>query len=133
MKKIALSDNHKRVLESSIYLIEKLSLELEQELNGSNNKIMNNVINDEDEKKIYHINLLIQEIKAEINFITIKYNLKPVSHNLSQFIDSRKAKMWEILCDTKPEKLKGWGNFPKKYSKELDSDVDKLLKLVESI
>ncbi len=133
MEKITLSDNHKRVLESSIYLIEKLSLELEQELNDSNNKIMNNVINDEDEKKNYHINLLIQGIKAEINLITIKYNLKPVSHNLSQFVNSRKAKMWEILCDTKSEKLKGWGNFPKKYSKELDSDVDKLLKLVESI
>lgn len=51
MEKITLSDNHKRVLESSIYLIEKLSLELEQELNDSSNKIMNNVIKDEDKKK----------------------------------------------------------------------------------
>jgi hypothetical protein len=35
--------------------------------------------------------------------------------------------MWEILCDSKAKKLKGFGDFRQKLIKENDRDIDELM------
>lgn len=134
MKKIPLSDNHKRALFASVFLVEKLVTELEHELSLSNEKVMEKIIIEEEEEEIsQHIIFVIREIKSYISFMADKYDLQPSFYDLSQIINSRKSKMWEILCDTKSAKMKSRGEFPKEYAQEFDEDIDQLLKLTESI
>lgn len=134
MNKITLSDNHKRALGSTMFIVEKLLLELELELNSSDKKVMGKIIcEEEDAEKLQHMISVIQEIKSYIKYLADKYSLLPSYYNLSQVVNSRKSKMWEVLCDTKSTKMKGRGVFPNEYAQEFDTDIDKLLILIECI
>jgi hypothetical protein len=133
MEKIVLPENHKRAVASSMCLIEKLVDELENELLHSKEKVMTKIMDENKTIDLQHYTLVIQEIKSHVRFMADKYNLSPSYFNLSQVINSRKSKMWEVLCDTKSAKMKGRGKFPKEYVQEFDSDIENLLKLTESI
>lgn len=125
-----LSDNHRRAVSASMYLIEKIVGELENELLGSGEKVMTKIPGTSDMK---HYEVIVKEIKSYICYMHDKYDLRPFSFSLSQVVNSRKSKMWEVLCDTKSEKLNNRGKFPSEYAKEFDADIDKLLKLTESL
>lgn len=116
-----------------MYLIEKLIDELENELLQFNEKIMKNIVNENETIDLQHYTLIFQEIKSYLRLMVDKYNLPPSHFNLAQVINSRKSKMWEVLCNTKTKQLKGFGEFPIEYAQEFDSDIDNLLKLTESI
>jgi len=134
MEKNVFPENHKRALASSLTLIEKLVDELENELLHSKEKVMTKIIVNEEEKIDWqHYEIVIQEIKSYIRNMAAKYNLGPSNFSLSQVINSRKSKMWEVLCDTKSAKMKGLGEFPNDFALEFDNDIDKLLKLIENI
>ena len=45
----------------------------------------------------------------------------------------KKTKIWEILCDIKPKKQKGFGEFPKELTKEYDSNIDEFLAIIDKI
>ncbi len=53
--------------------------------------------------------------------------------HIDRIIDAKKTSMWIILCDTTSKGLKGYGEFPKEYAQEFDSDIDKLQKLIANI
>ena len=82
---------------------------------------------------LQHYIEIFREIKIQIRYLSDKYELRSTHFNLSQVINSKKAKMWEVLCDSKSMKLKGFGQFPPEYVLEFDSDIEKLLKLTERI
>ena len=133
MEKIGLSDNHKRAIFSAMFLIEKLTIELENELLHYHQKIMSTITDLDETVDLQHYATIIEEIKTKVRYMADKYNLKPTSYDLGQIINSRKSKMWEILCDTKSSKLKSRGEFPPEYALEFDADIENLLKLTELI
>ena len=53
--------------------------------------------------------------------------------SLQRIIDVKKTKIWEILCDSKAKKLKGFGEFPQKLIKEYDNDIDELMSTADKI
>jgi len=128
-----LSDNHKRSVSSSMYLVEKLIDEIEYELHHYHGKVMTTINDGTESTDLQNFALLVQEIKSYIAFMADKYNLQPTQFNVSQFINSRKSKIWEILSNSKSRSLKGFGEFPPEYAQEFDSDIEKLLKLTERI
>ena len=132
MKRITLSENHSRALRASVYVVEKLITELEQELTCADDRTMEKIITDDDETMKRMISV-IQEIKSYIRYMAEKYALHPSSYSLSQIVNSRKTKIWEVLCDTKSAKMRSRGVFPKEYAQEFDADIEGLLKLTESI
>lgn len=73
---------------------------------------------------------LIRKIKAHIAYLAGKYDLQSSEFHLDRMIESRKASMWVILCDTTSSKLKGYGEFPDEYSGEFDADMGKLQELI---
>jgi hypothetical protein len=52
---------------------------------------------------------------------------------LSKIISFRKARMWETITDTTSRKLKGYSKFPIELAEEFDRDINKLLKLIETL
>ncbi len=133
MEKIPLSANHKRSVTSSLYIIENLVDEIENKLIHSQEKSLTEITMNNKSENIRHYLIVIRKIKSDISFLKDKYNLQPYRFTFSQIINSRKSKIWEVLCDTKSDKLKRGGDFPQKYAQEFDSDMDKLLELTESI
>jgi hypothetical protein len=55
------------------------------------------------------------------------------TQSLQRIIDVKKTKIWEILCDSKAKKLKGFGDFPQKMVKEYDRDIDELMAIADKI
>jgi len=133
MKKINLSDNHRRSVSASIYMVERIVTELEQEIMSATNLVMSKVIRGEDEPDLQHYALVISQIKSQVHDLFTKYNLHPTEVYLYQVINSKKSAMWEILCDTTSRRLKGYGEFPKEITEEFDKDIDALQKLIASI
>ena len=55
------------------------------------------------------------------------------THILQRIIDVKKTKIWEILCDSKATKLKGYGDFPHRLIREYDIDIDELMAIADKI
>ncbi|HUW07958.1 MAG TPA: hypothetical protein VMW01_17090 [Williamwhitmania sp.] len=133
MSKIPLSANHRRSISSSLLLVEKYVNEIEQVLSNPSKLTMYRIVNNVDEQRISNCMLIAKEIKAYIGELAKKYTLAPTEVDIQRVISSKKAAMWEILCDTNSSRLKGFGLFPVEIADEFDSDIERLQKMVEEI
>ncbi len=133
MSKIQLSENHRRKISVTMHLIEKLAVELENNINYDTELRMLNLVNDIPDEQKSHYRDIVTMIKKHITYMADKYDLEQNQQVQSRLVMSRKAKMWEILCDSKSRRMRGYGKFPEKHSKEYDADIDELMKLIEGI
>jgi hypothetical protein len=133
MDKIVLSENHRRSVSSSIHIIEKMVLDIERVISNPDNGTLIRTINDMPDIDEAHFSSAIRNIKAEIKYLSEKYNLKAEEIKMSRVIASRKSKMWETVFDTTSRKLKGYKEFPKETASEFDADINKLKDLINLI
>jgi hypothetical protein len=133
MNKIALSENHRRSVSSSIHIIEKMLIEIENVMAHPDNGQMIKTINDMPDMDKTHFKSALSNIKTEIKYISEKYSLKPEEIKMSRLINSRKAKMWETVTDTNSRKLKGFKEFPKELAEEFDRDIARLKATIDAL
>ena len=133
MNKIVLSENHRRSISSSMQIIEKMMMDIERIVLNPPEGMMLKTINDIPDLKTNHFISVLKEMKIQISSLVIKYNLKTEEVKKSRIINSRKAKMWETITDTNSRKLKGYSKFPVEFAEEFDKDINKLLKLIETL
>jgi hypothetical protein len=132
-KKIHLSENHTRSLSSSLIVVEKSLLELEDMLQKQSNSCCNVLLKDVDEVTIESNISAIKEAKSFICELAEKYETSKERLSIQRVINAKRAKIWEILTDTLSRKIKGYGTFPKKYADEYDSDITKLIDITNKI
>ena len=132
-KKIHLSENHTRSLSSSLIVVEKSLLELEDMLLKQSNSCCNVLLKDVDDVTIESNISAIKEAKDYICELADKYGTSKEKLSLQRVINAKRTKMWEILADTLSRKIKGYGTFPKKYVDEYDSDINKLIEITNRI
>jgi hypothetical protein len=133
MEKIILSENHRRSVASSLFIIEELLYEIENVLSNPSNGYflkLNNDISDQKRKEYYNI---INETRQIIRHLAVKYELSVKTFTISRFIESRKMKMWEVISDTMSKRLKGYGEFPAEYAYEFDNDINRLQKIINNL
>lgn len=128
-----LSENHTRSLSSSLTVVEKSLLELENMLIKQNNSCCNVLMNDVDDKTIETNISVIQEAKSYICELTEKYGTSKDKSSLQRVINAKRTKIWEILSETLSRNMRGYGTFPKKYAEEFDADITKLIELTNRI
>jgi hypothetical protein len=133
MERINLSDNHRRSLSSAIYLVEKITVEIENELCNPIDLVMTKIASDKTDAELERIQTVLVEIKAYIEYMAIKYNLKSKNLDLNNVLRAQKSKMWEILCDSTSKGLRGYGKFPDEFAAEFDKDIDDLQDLIKKI
>ena len=133
MAKIDLPENHKRSISSSLYLVEQLADEIRDALNGEGKKVMSSLKRDESEKDKSEILDTLTLISEKLKILDEKYILNKQNLVQSRVITSRKTKMWEVLSNTKPKHLKGFGEFPEELRSEFEADLEDLLNLVEKL
>ena len=132
MEKIGLSENHKRSISASMYLVERIADDLERKLAIPSELVMSKIVKNKD-ADLQHCMSVLKEIKSHVGLLAAKYSLRTSEVSLTQIINSSKSAMWEILCDTTSQRLKGYGRFPKEYAAEFDADIDALQNLISKI
>jgi hypothetical protein len=132
-KKINLSENHTRSLSSSLIVVEKSLLELENMLSKQTDSRCNGFVRDIDDKTLANNIASIQEAKKYICELAEKYGTSKENLNLQRVINVKRTRIWEILTDTLSRKIKGYGTFSKKYTEEYDSDINRLIEITNRI
>ena len=132
-KKIYLSENHTRSLSSSLIVVEKSLLELEDMLLKQTDSCCNVLVKDIDDEALANNVASIQEAKKCICELAEKYGTSAEKMSLQRVINAKRTKMWEILTDTLSKKIKGYGTFPKKHADEYDSDINGLINIIDNI
>ena len=130
MSPVKLPPNHLRSVSASIYLVEKTIDELEHMLTRSREHSTYKTINDIDESKKAELLETIMQARKLIAEIMYKYRLNREVTYMSRFLNARKSRMWEILCDTTSKRMKGYGHLPEETASELDRDINKLADLI---
>jgi len=132
-KKIYLPENNTRVLSSSLMLVEKSLMEMEELFLKKNSACCYEVLNDVDNDTILYNISIIREARNEICKLAEKYNTSKEKQSLQRIIDAKRTRIWEMLNNTLSRKIKGYGTFPKKYVDEYDSDIGKLIEITNRI
>jgi len=130
MKKIPLSILN--AITSSFTIIEELVCEMEVVFKDES-KIFSKVEKKINVEKMKKIKENIKEIKEILKNIKGELNLKEEKVTDKAIINSRCAKIWEILNDMKGDKLKKYGNIPEEVKKCLEPVIERILKLVNEI
>lgn len=132
-KKIQLPENNKRVLSSSLMLVEKSLMEMEELFLKKNDACCYEVLDDIDNDTILYNISIIREARNEICKLADKYSTSKEKQSLQRIIDAKRTKIWENLMNTLSRKIRGYGTFPKKYVDEYDSDIGKLIEITNRI
>jgi len=133
MKKIQLPPNQYRHLASVLRIIERGLDEIERNVlhPGAGITIKNE--QDLNTEKLKSISNIIIMGKRQISHLAEKYQIHSENLVTSRFLNSRKAKMWEVLADSLTRKQKGYGTFHEEYREEFDQDIMALDHLLEKL
>jgi len=107
--------------------------ELETLLNVEKNLVTQTIKRDISEDKKFAVLEVMGEIKQEIKRLSEQYDLKKQVITESHFLDSRKAKAWEILHNSSTSRMNAFGTFPEEYKESYDADIMHLLALVSRL
>ncbi len=133
VKKTILSENQLRSFTSTLMVVEKYLIELEESAKNTFNGCCFEINNDVDIETLKKNGILIIEAHKLICKLTAKYGVIKKIQSLKRIIDTLQTKMWEVLQDSKSKKIKGFGDFPKEIAKEYDEDIDKLMMIISKI
>ncbi len=132
-EKIRLPRNHVRSLSSSLIVVEKSLIELEEILLRETESCCSLIVRDVDGETLKRNLDLINEAKAKISALADKYGVVSERLSLKRVIRAKRTRMWEILTDTQSGRMKGYGTFPEKYATQFDSDIKELLEITDKI
>ena len=130
---VKLPKNHLRSVSVSMYLVEKSIDEYEELLKEKKGGVTYEIVNDIDEQEIKSDLEVISGVRKMISKMSEKYGLNRDITYLSRIRNSKKSKMWEILCDTNSKRLKGFGELPNDIGEEVDRDINSIIELVERL
>lgn len=133
LTKTALTENHRRSLTSGLMIVEQMLVEIEDYLRAMKKYCCFEVDDDIDtDDRNYNLET-INTARDQICKLAEKYNTTKHHQSLSRVINAKKTKIWEVLCDIKSKKQKGFGEFPKEMVKEYDKDIEQLMSLTDRI
>lgn len=132
-KKIILGENHRRSLTSSLTIVEQLLIEIEDSLINKPKVCCNELVNDVSNENIIHDLEVINAAREQICNLAAKYSINRRKQSLQRVLDAKKTKIWEVLCNSKAKRQRGFGEFPKELVQEYDNDIDSLLTIAERI
>jgi len=132
-RKISLQENHRRSLTSTLMIVEQLLIDVEDLMTNQYKTCCYEITKDIDNEIINQNLEVIKDARNQICNLADKYSTDMHTQSMKRIIDVKKTKMWEILCDSKAKKLKGFGDFPQKLIKEYDRDIDELMATADKI
>ncbi len=132
-KKIKLPYNHTRAISSSLRIVERSLMELEELLLHQTSTCSTEIFKDVDDDTIAGNLTAIHEAREHICELSEKYGASKEKLNLQRIIDAKRTEIWAILTESLSERVKGYGRFPEKYADEYDSDIRKLIDITNKL
>jgi predicted secreted Zn-dependent protease len=132
-EKIKLSETHRRVLSVVLKLVERGLDEMWETLNYPHSGTTYGILTDLESHEISRNNRGISRAKELVKELFKKYNLRQDFHSQCAIINAKKANLWSILEDTYSKKLGRYGEFDRNHAAEFDSEIKRLIDLIESI
>ncbi len=133
MKHIQLPENQHRSFSTTIFLLEKLSHEIEDVLTETHDNKMVALNKDVDYNNKREILNAVSELKIALLNLSEKYGLTKQTLSQAQIVNSRKSKMWEILNNSTSRSMRGFGIFPENLVEEFDNDIENLLQIIKKM
>jgi len=128
-----LPENYFRSISSKMYLIEKSIIETEDLLLRKSNGSCFEIVDDLEESEIEFVLQKISVLKALIEKLALKYNLRKNISYTSRILQAKNSKIWEILGDSFSNRLKGYGKLSGEITDELDSDLSSMMEIIEQL
>lgn len=119
----------KNVFLSNLSIVEELLSEIELVFE-KRERIFLKINRKIEEKKIL---TKINEIKMILKGLKKEFDIKEEEITDEAIVNSRCAKIWEILNDLKSDKLKRYGEVPKELKDILDPKIERLIYLINEI
>jgi hypothetical protein len=116
-----------------MYLIEKSIIETEDLLLRKSNGSCFEIVDDLEESEIEFVLQKISVLKALIEKLALKYNLRKNISYTSRILQAKNSKIWEILGDSYSNRLKGYGKLSGEITDELDSDLSSMMEIIEQL
>jgi hypothetical protein len=131
--KTRLSENHRRSLSSALMIVEQMLIEMEELMVIRKNSCCFKITDDIEPEDRDHNLEIIGKAREQICKLAEKYGANKQNQSLSRSLNAKKTKVWEILCDIKAKKQKGFGEFPKDLIKDYDSDIEYIMTITDKI
>lgn len=129
-----LSDNHKRIVFSTLKVVEDRIDEIERLIINDKKKYSYVVENDLSKEELENAMEMIRLTKEAISEMYLKYDIKPNVIILSRAINVLKAFIWKDISDTDSSTLSNYGNpMLDENLTELDKDLKYILLLTENL
>lgn len=129
-----LSENHTRSLSVTSRLIEKSINDIELVLNGFRKNYLTEIIepsySKEEREKILKRLWELKEVNQQM-FQSL--SLEPNKLTEERVVFAQLSYLWTILLDSKPEKLKRYGDLAEHNAKSIDEFIEKLLMIIDKL
>ena len=133
-EKVQLRDTHRRSLSVISHHIENSLDDIEAILTGKrSDKVTEKIIKnmrDEDRNKILVLTKIVRE-QNEKMFIDLGLNSNEIYED--RVVRSRIGHIWTLLCDSTPEKLRGYGEATEEQGEKISAHVNEQLETVNKI
>ena len=132
-----MDENHKRVLGSSLLVIERRLRQIGQDLQQSGEEadsVLQSTINDVDPETRRRIIDVVTSMLDEINQIKELFNLEVVHQSLRWHIIATLSEIWNILADLKPEKVsRAFGQMPDDVQEAWRPHISRLSNMLDDL
>jgi len=131
---IALSDNHRRAITTTLTLLDERLCEFEQIAHGR--EVQSLLYREQNDLSAAERKRLLQEIARAhqtIREIRDTLLLEPVVHVLSRQLRGASSSLWETLIETQSKRLRGYGKVPRALAQYLDPNLERLIDCVLTI
>lgn len=131
-----ISENHKRVIGSTLKLTENRLIQIEQILNRADrtaHESAQTFISDIDEQQQEEITKNLHELTIELIQLKDKFDLDTPTLSMRNMVHSYAVMMWEELLNTSSHNLKGYGQMDEENAKILDAQIKKMVDVIERV
>ena len=132
-----MDENHKRVLGSSLLIIERRLRQIGQDLQQTGEEadsVLQSTINDIDPETRRRMIDVVTSMLDEINQIKELFNLEVVHKSLRWHIIATVSEMWNILAGLKPEKVsRAFGQMPDDVQEAWRPHISRLSNMLDDL
>ncbi|MGA7755407.1 MAG: hypothetical protein WCB05_21430 [Candidatus Sulfotelmatobacter sp.] len=129
-----LSEGHRRAIASGMLIADASAVRildlLEQRNSPSALDVIEGSVSSQEKQQISDALLRLQ---ALISTFMKRYDLQPSKKNLHRILASEVSQIWLCLEDSRPARIRGYGEMPMQSSERLEADLQEMLRLANRL
>ncbi|HQK22238.1 MAG TPA: hypothetical protein PLM66_05045 [Candidatus Latescibacteria bacterium] len=135
MKKplIPLSENHRRIVGSSLRYAEDQILFCRRLLTETSENRMTRFADEYSDDQIRRLVEMCDELHEKLVSFADRAGVSPAERSVSRHVSGTMSSVWETLEDLRPRKLKAYGEVPADAAREIEPIVEDAVQIIERV